>query len=268
MPPEELAGERITVTVPEFTGPLDLLLHLIRKNKVDLYDIPMAEVTAQYLDYLEAMQELNLEVASEFLVMASTLILIKSKMLLPRPVEEGEEEEDPREELVQRLLEYQAVRDAAERLRARGEGEEALHRREVPPPDELLGEEVVELSVSLFSLMDAFRGLLSRLSDREEVMTIIAEAMSITERMSGVLALLPEGKRLSLEDLFEEGANPSREMVVLTFLSILELLHRQVIKAYQTVPFGPIYLRRIEEGDAIPDLPEDLPGTPTGEVAG
>lgn len=245
MTQEGEAANQIRVRFEEFEGPLDLLLHLIHKNQIDIYDIPIAEITDQYLKYLETMRQLDLEVASEFLVIASTLILIKSKMLLPKPPAEEEEEEDPRAELVQRLLEYQAVREAAENLRERGAAEDGLFRRELPLPEDMEGREDIEIEVSLFELMDAFKELIDRTASREEVVTVRKATLSVTERMGQILEILSPGKRRTLNDLFT--APPDRPMVVVTFLALLELLHRQMVKVYQSQHFGPLYLRRIGE---------------------
>jgi segregation and condensation protein A len=177
----ESSPDAYQVKLDAFEGPLDLLLHLIRRHELDIYDIPIALITEQYLAYIELMQEMDLDVAGEFLVMASTLIHMKSRTLLPRPPadsEEGEPEEDPREALVRRLLEHQKYRAAAELLHER----EALRSAQFTRPDERVAEAAgedyePELEVDLFSLIAAFRGVLER-AHRRPAMVLPPEQMS------------------------------------------------------------------------------------------
>jgi segregation and condensation protein A len=191
----ESSPDAISIKLDGFEGPLDLLLHLIRKNEVNIYDIPIALITEQYFQYVELMQELDLDVAGEFLVMASTLIHIKSRMLLPRPdpsQDDLEGEEDPREALVRRLLEHQKYKAAAELLHE----QEAIRAAQFIRPDgrvaEIAGEDYEpELEVDLFSLLAAFRGVLERAS-RRPPMVIPPEQISIEDRMDQLLARLSE----------------------------------------------------------------------------
>jgi len=231
------------VRTEAFEGPLDLLLHLIKKNELDIYNIPIAEITRQYLDYLDVMRELNLDVAGEFLVMASTLIQIKSQMLLPQAIDPLEEEqgEDPRAELVRRLLEYDRYREASCLLVAR----EVLHRdvfaRTFPseeleafPADEALP------SVEMFELVDAFRRILAKVPI-ESFHEVGSENISIADRISDILEFLHGKEAVDFEELFA-GSN-TREYIVASFLAILELCRLRMIRLLQFENYGRILVR-------------------------
>jgi segregation and condensation protein A len=237
----ESSPDAYKVKLDTFEGPLDLLLHLIKTNEVNVYDIPISLITEQYLSYLELMQELNLDVAGEFLVMASTLIHIKSRMLLPRPETAAglEPEEDPREALVRRLLEHQTYKAAAELLHER----ETLRSAQFLRPDsrvaEAAGEEYEpELEVDLFSLLAAFRGVLERAS-RRPPMVLPPEQISIEARIEQLLSGLSETEACGLEDLFNDG-DGSRPFLIVTFLAILEMIRLKLIRVFQSGSFGPI----------------------------
>lgn len=220
-----------------FEGPLDLLLHLIKKNEVNISDIPIATITEQYLATLELMQTLNLDVAGEFLVMAATLIQIKSRMLLPAGEEEGDEDEggDPREELVRRLLEYQRFKDAAAELHQR----EVLARdvfvrsaaatQEAPPVD--------FREVSVLELLTALRRVMERLP-KDSVHEVILEKITVREKMTQLLDLLRLGGEVHFDSLF--AAVKTRMEVVVTFLAMLELVKVRAIRILQEEPAGPI----------------------------
>ncbi len=218
-----------------FQGPLDLLLYLIKKNEIDIYNIPIAVITEQYLEYIDVMKSLNLDVAGEYLVMASTLIHIKSKLLLPVH-DDTEDEEDPREELTRQLLEYQAFKEAALNLDTMN-----LLGRDVFKGGYLLGNEtdgehsLEELSI--FELIEAFKVMVSRINP-EEIMEIDVERMSLSERMNEIMERLNKEKALTFSDLLGELSN--RIKMIYTFLAILELMKLRVIKAYQAKPFGTI----------------------------
>ncbi len=222
-----------------FEGPLDLLLHLIKKNEVSIADVPIAMITEQYLATLELMQGLNLDVAGEFLVMAATLIHIKSRMLLPAGEEEEEEEEegDPREELIRRLMEYQRFKEAAEEL----EGREILRRdvfvrsSEVPEEAESVGFE----GLSLFDLISALRDVLERLP-KDSAHEVILEKISLREKMNLVLDDLRQKGKLVFQSLFVH-ATSSMEVVV-TFLAVLELVRIRAIRIRQEEQEGPIMM--------------------------
>jgi segregation and condensation protein A len=229
----EGTGYRVKLDV--FEGPLDLLLYLIRKNQIDIYDIPIAEITQQYLDMLDLMRTLNLDVAGEFLVMAATLTHIKSKMLLPSPPDsEGdEEEEDPRKELVDRLLEYERYKVAATSL----EGKEILER-DVFTRKVIEDGEDEELELSIFELIEALQEVLKR-SSHELVHEITLERISIEEKITQILdKLINAGGEVEFTSLFE--GEPIKEVIIITFLAVLEL-----IKIYQRRAFRPIKIRKI-----------------------
>ena len=249
----ESSPDAYQVKLDAFEGPLDLLLYLIRKSELNIYDIPISLITEQYLHYIELMQELNLDVAGEFLVMASTLIHIKSRMLLPRPetsLDDDGTEEDPREALVRRLLEHQKFRAAAEQLRER----EMLRAAQYGRPDERVaqaaGEDYEpELEVDLFSLMAAFRGVLERAS-RRPPMVIPPEQISIEARMSQLLARLSETDACGFEELFADG-DGSRPFMIVTFLALLEMIRLKLVRVFQPAGTGAIRVyKRARPADA------------------
>jgi segregation and condensation protein A len=230
------------IKLPVFEGPLDLLLHLIKKNEVEIVDIPLATVTEQYLAYLEMMRELNLDVAGEFLVMASTLMLIKSRTLLP-PSEGGEEEEeaDPRADLVRQLLDYQRYREAALAL-----SERPLLRRDVFAREPLMdveGDEVagepLRLKVTVWELLEAFRAVLKR-ARPEAVHEIVAEQFSLRDRVRTLLQALNVARSIEFDSLFDEDA--SRADIIVTFLALLELMKMGAIRATQEERYGRIVI--------------------------
>jgi len=251
-PDFESALEAYPIRLQHFEGPLDLLIHLIKKNEVNIYDIPIALITHQYLEYLSLMQELNLDLAGEFLVMAATLIHIKSRMLIPRPTPDvdGElDEEDPREALVRRLLEHQKFKAAAELLHERETLRSAQHRRPDAAVAEAAGEEQEpELEVDLFSLLAAFRGVLERAKSRPRVV-LPPEQMSIEERIEQLLERLSETEAVGFEELFAD-AN-TRAALIVTFLALLEMIRLKLIRAFQSGSFGPIRVyKRSRPADA------------------
>jgi len=238
------------VRLDNFEGPLDLLLHLIKKQEIDVYDIPISLVTRQYLDYLELMRELDLEVAGEFLLMAATLIHIKSRMLLPRPAPEQEDpQEDPREALVLRLIEHQRYKAAAELLHER----ETLRSAQWHRPDErvadIAGEQYEpELEVDLFSLLTAFRAVLERAKQRPRVV-VPAEQVSIEARIEQMLARLSETEACGFEDLFAD--TDSRADLIVTFLALLEMIRLRLVRVFQTGAFSAIRVyKRARPADA------------------
>jgi segregation and condensation protein A len=224
-----------------FEGPLDLLLHLIHKNELDITNIPIALITEQYLEYLKLMKVLNLDVAGEYLLMASTLLHIKSKMLLPTPPEEGEEEElDPRAELVRRLLEYQKYKEAASELEKRPIRDRDVFIRLNPMG--LEGEEE-KVQVSLFELLEAFRIILER-AKAEEFHEVILDRLSVEEKVQEILSLLQREKRSMAFHLFFPDQT-SRKVIIVTFLAILELVKMKLIRIFQMSPFETIRLSLI-----------------------
>jgi segregation and condensation protein A len=241
------------VKLDKFEGPLDLLLYLIRKNELDIYDISISIITGQYLEYLKLMKELNLEVAGEFLVMASTLIQIKSSMLLPTREEDHsgeEEEEDPRAELVRRLLEYSRYKEAALLLSERKLLGRELFARSFPAPELQTVEKSDEpLEVELFELIEAFRAILAK-APRESFHEVSAESISIAERINEILSLLQEKELILFDELFENSLD--RDYIVATFLAVLELCKLKMIRVRQQTQYGvlrimPAVVEPVEE---------------------
>ena len=238
---------RYHVRLPVFDGPLDLLLHLIRTNEVDIYDIPIASITRQYLETLELMRELSLDLAGDFVFMAATLIHIKSRMLLPPPHEDGTEDdiEDPRAELVARLLEYQRYKEAAQMLYEKQTLRSAMWLRSESSLAPLRSEEAQGqedlVEVDLFELLTAFRSVLERIRQRRDIVfekeTVTVEEMIriLTERVS-------PGSSVSFEQLFDQVA--SRGLLIVTFLALLEMVRLRVLRVHQQRPFGAIHLSR------------------------
>jgi segregation and condensation protein A len=253
--PEQLGFESILedypVRVGAFEGPLDLLLHLIKKHEVDIYDIPIALITAQYLEYLDLLAELNLDLAGEFLVMAATLIHIKSRTLLPRPDPTQEDpEEDPREALVRRLLEHQKFKAAAELLHEKEIQRSAQWGRPDGSITEVVGEAPEpEIDVDLFSLMAAFRQVLDRARRRPTVL-LPPEQISIETRIEQLIARLSETEACGFEELFADVH--TRGGMIVTFLALLEMIRLKRVRVFQQGNFGPIRVYRRERPEGAP----------------
>jgi segregation and condensation protein A len=228
-----------TFRLEGFEGPLDLLLHLIQKNELDIFNIPIALITEQYLEYLQLMKVLNLDVAGEYLLMASTLLHIKSRMLLPKSSEGEEEEEgeDPRAELVRRLLEYQKYKEAAFEMEKRPLLDRDVFIRLAPAePEEEPEEERIE--VNLFELLEAFRQVLERVKP-ETVHEVILEHLSVEAKIKEILSLFEkENRSMAFHRLFPE--HPPRKVVVITLLAILELVKMKRIRIFQLAAFDTI----------------------------
>ena len=244
------------IHLPVFDGPFDLLLHLIREEQVDIYDIPIARITAPYLDYLARMEELDLDIASEFLVMAATLLTIKARMLLPRqPAEEGGEEEDARQELVHDLLEYVRFKEAAARMGELHEASSRLIRR----PNEQ------ELYVNLFSaenplagktladLQRAFDRVLQKAAKKETVLSIRREQVTLRDKLEQLFRLIHSRRQgLRFSDAFADCAG--RMELVVTFLALLELIRQHTVRVSQDDQFGEIYMFPGERSDYDRDV--------------
>ena len=251
------------VQLEVFEGPLDLLLHLIKKNEVSITDIPIAAITEQYLATLELMEHLNLDVAGEFLVMAATLIHIKSRMLLP-PSEEAEEEEegaDPREELVRRLIEYQRFKEAAAQLEQREVLARDVFVRSAAPAEEAAFPGFREVSV--FELLTALRRVLDRLP-KDNVHEVTLDKITVREKMTLLLDTLRAQGQVLFEALFSDAK--SRMEVVVTFLAMLELVKVRAIRIFQETLGGPItiqaaVLEQAAEAMAAADAEEEPHGT-------
>jgi segregation and condensation protein A len=252
------AGYR--VSLPMFEGPLDLLLHLVKKHELDILNIPIAFITEKYVAYIKLLDELNIDVASEYLLMAATLVHIKSRMLLPNPpsddADEGLEDADidPRAELVRRLLEYQKYKLAAEQLGAR-----SVLGRDVFPrgsSEEVAGGQPGLEAISMFKLLDAFQYVLER-TQKTKDHQIDFERFSITEKISELLDRLNLVKRLVFHEIFN--ADSSRAELIITFLAILEMTRLRLTRLIQDGPLAPIYIElRVSEEDALEEPPEEL----------
>lgn len=237
------------VKLDVFEGPLDLLLYLIKKNEIDIYNIPIALITEQYLEHIEMMRTLNLDVAGEYLVLASTLIHIKSKMLHPSQEggdEDAEDEQDPRAELVKQLLEYQVFREAAIQLENRPLLERDIYKRGYPIENGS-GEDdgAGEVELNLFGLIEAFYKIISAMDEAGEFMEIDVEKMSLADRMNDIMGMLDEKKKMTFEELL--GNCPDRRMILYTFLAILELMKMRTIRVNQASPFGVIRISLVVE---------------------
>lgn len=219
---------------------MDLLLYLIKKNEIDIYDIPMALITRQYLEYIERLRSLNLDLAGEFLILAATLIHIKSRLLLP--VEEdpsAEEEEDPRAELVRQLLDYQAFKEAALQLDSRPVLERDVFTRSCPAEADDPDPPGVFVEMDVFDLVKAFQQIMAGL-DKTKQIEIDAEEMSLADRINEIMDRLMEHKHLTFTDLI--GERTDRRRVLYTFLALLELMKLRMIRAYQSESYGVIRL--------------------------
>src|SRR5947208_6713939 len=258
----ESAPDAFPVRLESFEGPLDLLLHLIKKNEVNIHDIPIVLVTRQYLETMDLMKELNLDVAGEFLVMAATLIHIKSKMLLPRPETaagvEGETEDDPRDALVRRLLEHQKFKAAAGLLHER----EQLRAAQWQRPDErvaaIAGDDYEpELEVDLFSLLNAFQAVVQRMKLRPKVL-LPPEQIPVEVRIDQLLSRLSETEACGFDDLFSDIQD--RAGLIVTFLALLEMIRLKLVRVFQSGSFGPIRVyKRARPTDAPHPLGDPEP---------
>ena len=233
------------VKLDVFEGPLDLLLYLIKRDEIDIYDIPIEHITRQYLEYLEAFKVLDLDIAGEFVVMAANLIYIKSRSLLPvqaQADEEGEDEVDPRWELVRQLLEYKKFKDAAAHLGEREAHQSALFGR-VPETPEFESERPLS-EVSIFDLINAFQKVLRRVNKAEDLREIFEENYTVSDKIDFVLKMTASRTALKFSELFATAA--SRTEMVVTLLALLELIRLKQIGITQHEPFGEIELTRRE----------------------
>ncbi len=237
---EDARRDSYRVRLEMFEGPMDLLLYLIKKDEIEIQDIPIAHITNQYLEYMTLMQELDIAVAGDFLVMASTLIYIKTKMLLPpSPKIEGEEDlnEDPRAELMERLLEYQKFKEAAQMLHSRGEIEAAVYTRGTQETDKANPE----VSATVFDLLRVFREILKRAETVAE-MEIHRDEVTMAEKLAQINLLLDLGEEINVRHLFENSR--SKRELILTFLAFLEMVKSMQITLTQRELFGDIFAKR------------------------
>ena len=280
----EAGAATYSVSLPQFEGPLDLLLHLCQKHELDILDIPMVFITKKYLEYLDVMTHMQLDVASEYLLMAATLAHIKSKMLLPLPPPgqeddaTEEEEEDPREALIRRLLEYQKYKLAAAQLEAKNIAAQNVFLRGAPP-EPALGEPALPplAEIPLFRLIEAFQGVLAK-SKVKLGHDIVADRISITDRIHELLAILETRRQVVFEELFE--GLVSKFDLVITFLALLEMTRLRMTRLFQTDASSPLYVEyRAAAGEPLPEgleaprasaTPDARPATeaPTPEATG
>lgn len=248
------------VRLEVFEGPLDLLLHLIQKDDLDIYDIPISQITSEYLSYIDLLKEMKLDVAGEFLVMAATLMQIKARTLLPAPSVEGEDGPDPRAELVNRLLEYQRYKEAARELEKKLQNNKDFHYRGAP----VFSEDDFVMDASLFDLLDAFRDVLKDL--RPEVREILYEEIPIEVKIREILTFLEGRPYATFREILRR--ETTRHALIVSFLAILELIRLKQIVARQTDNFGEIRVYRSEATAQI-SLIEEAPGpeSPTGGPA-
>jgi len=237
-------GAGITIRLEAFEGPLDLLLHLIKTEEIDIWNIPIAHITEQYLEYLAIMRDLNINVAGEWLMMAATLIYIKSRMLVPQPQQEGnpdDQQEDPRNELVYQLLEHQKFKNAAEMLYTREEVENAVWNK---PPEDVLedGNEVV--AVTLFDLLRAFREVVQRF-EAMRVMEVAQEDVTVEQKLADIRARFLVHDKLLFSSFFAE-ARCKRHLIV-TFLALLEMVRLREVLLYQKKAFDEIQITKWKE---------------------
>lgn len=259
---EPAGAQPYLVQLPTFEGPLDLLLHLIQKHELDILDIPIAFVTEKYVEYIRMMQELSIDIASEYLVMAATLAHIKSKMLLPAVPEEHEEadeiEEDPRTELVRRLLEYQKYKEAADQLGSRSLLGRDVFSRGLDAPS--VDGPAPLAPVSMFKLLDALQTVLDRVRQTQDH-EIDFERISITDRINQLADVLRRRRRLSFDELFEADRTPAD--VIVTFLALLEMTRIRLTRIWQAQPYAPIEIElavtddeaEVAEGPSEADQP-------------
>jgi len=242
--PSESEGTGITIRLEAFEGPLDLLLHLIKQEEIDIWNIPIAHITEQYLEYLEMMRDLNVNVAGEWLVMAATLIYIKSRMLVPQENKDdsqAEEEEDPRNELVYQLLEHQKFKNAAEMLYTREEVENAVWNK---PPSEVIEEGSEVVAIGLFDLLRAFHEVVERFKALH-VLEIEQETVTVEQRITDIRTSFLVQDKLLFSSFFAEAR--SKRYLIVTFLALLELVRLKEIWLYQKKAFGEIQIKKARE---------------------
>ena len=240
------------VTFDVFEGPLDLLLYLIKKEEVDIYEVNLTQLATQFVEYIETMRLLDLEIAGEFLVMAATLMYIKSRELLPVDQQvqtDGEDEsEDPRFELIRQLVEYKKFKDAAAQLALLEARQEDVFPR-LPVKLEFETPPALRPEVSIFDLVNAVNSVLKRFSQREDLRDIFEDKWTVSEKIELLLGLIAERTQLTFSALFAEVT--SRSEVVVTFLALLELIRLKQLVAIQREPFGEIELRRATPAETV-----------------
>lgn len=241
-------SDKYVVTIDNFDGPLDLLLHLIKEQDIDIYDIKIEDITKQYLDYIRHMKELNLEIASEYLVMASELIEMKSKMLLPKKKEKEEDdyEEDPRELLIERLLDYKRYKEVTSEFKDLELTRKMVFTREPDNLNRYVKEDENSEELGVADLIDAFNNLLKRKElDRPIATKITKKELSVTEKVNKIKNILRNKKKINFEDIFEVS---TKEEVIISFLSVLEMVKKDEILLTQEGNFKNIVIS-LKEGE-------------------
>ena len=245
-------SEAYQVELTGFQGPMDLLLYLIQKDEIDIYDIPISHITEQFIKHIEIMQMISLDQAGEFMAMAATLMVIKMKMLMPRHADPDDEEaeEDPRAELVRRLLEYKRFKEAARKLQQHEAERARYHVRQArfPFTDQLDLEP--QLRIELYDLLSALAGVLDRVQ-AAPVHRVVREPYTVQEKIELILAAVSERETVRFEDCFRDDA--IRMEVIVTFIAILELVKRGRLAVFQTEALGPLWLQGRDEEPALPD---------------
>jgi segregation and condensation protein A len=235
------------VQLEVFEGPLDLLLYLIKKEEVDIYDVPIERVTRQYLEYIDTFRMLDLEVAGEFVVMAANLIYIKSRSLLPvhqQPPEDDAEEEDPRWDLIRQLIEYKKFKDAALQLHQRELAQEGVVPRVPEKPDLAAPDVLLKQEVGIFDLINAFQQVLKKLeSKREDLREIFEENFTVSGKIEHILGITRRSHSMAFSELFASAA--SRTEIAVTFLALLELIRLKQLRVTQQETFAEIVIRRV-----------------------
>ena len=246
------ADSAMDIRLENFEGPLDLLLHLIKKNDLNISDIPIADITREYLSYLDLMKDLNLEVAGSFLVMASMLMQIKAQMLLPSPETTEEEGPDPRAELINKLLEYQQFKEASAVLNSFHERAKDTFYRQIPP---IFGEDDRTLRASVFDLVAAFKRILEQAP--KEVGEVLRDEIPLEVKIREIIDVISERTTVAFEEFF---ARPYRRLdVIVTFMAILELVRLKQIMACQDSNFGRLFIVRVRAEESFES------GTPMDE---
>ncbi len=240
------------VNLPQFEGSLDLLLHLINSNKIDIYDIPIALITKQYLEYLDIMKDHDLNIASDFIVMASTLIYIKSCMLLPpdEAEEDNQQIDDPRMPLVERLLEYQAYKEASMMLKEMElRMQEVFSRPDIKDIYDLTDDGLFLPEAGIFDLMEAVRKIFKNISSEPSVIT--RETLTIKDRIALILQKIDRESAVNFQDFFS--GQESRIGIIITFLALLEILKMGIAKAYQETEFGNLWIVKAASANEMND---------------
>jgi segregation and condensation protein A len=229
-----------------FEGPLDLLLYLIKQDEIDIYEISLERITSQYLEYLQAFKELNIEIAGEFIVMAANLIYLKSRSLLPvdqQPPDEEAAEDDPRWDLIRQLIEYKKFKEAAAQLRDRALEQERIFARTGAGPGEMALAPLILGDVGIFQLINALQTVIKRVEAREDLREVFGEHFTVSDKIDSILRQVASGVPLKFSELFAQMA--SRVEIVVTFLALLELIRLKQVRASQPNPFDEIEIASV-----------------------